>query len=996
MASPAQPLAPRASTGSEFLDLITQDYSSGTKVGNDAVVLSLALSLGLSAFIGIAFCIVRPYNNVVYAPRAKHADSKHAPPPVTKSLLGWVPPLLRTKELDLIETVGLDAALFMRVGRMLRWIFTVLTVLGCGILIPINIAAYKSNPFGDIGPQPFLVIVTPRFLFGSDKVWAYVVCAYLFDAVIMLFLWWNYRAVLRLRRAYFDSSEYQRSLHARTLLVTEVPKESRTDEGIVRIVESAKGMGSDVPRASIARNVKDLPELVEEHTDTVKRLEVYLAKYLKNPDRVAAKRPVCKVSANDRSYAKGQRVDAIEYLTARIKQLELEIQQVRESVDKRNALPYGFASYASISDAHTVAYACRKKSPDGTLITLAPRPNDLVWKNLKVSAKQRRWRNFINTVWITLLTLFWVVPNTLIAVFLANLTNLGLVWHAFKTSLEQNPKTWALVQGILAPALTTLFYFFLPAVFRRLAINAGDMTKTARDRHVTRSLYSFFVFNNLVVFSLFSSCASLAITIAQTGKVPDNGFTLVLSSLCSLSPYWLSWLLQRNLGAAVDLSQLFPLIWGSFSRRFRSPTPRHLIELTAPQPFDFPGYYNLFMFYATVAVCFAPINPLVLAVTAFYFWLDTFLKKYLLLYVFITKYESGGAMWRIVFNRMLFLALLGNAVIALVVIGEATIAWHWNMLAAMAPLPVVIALFKWYCAAAFDDKISYYQKGTLAVDAEFHAGSESKRAHKSDRVGVRFGHPVLYTPLITPMVSAKSQHLLKSIYSGRTSLDGTHTAAPAGGYSDVYLDNMDAEGKTTKLGSAPFEFVSENELDFEHFKNRPEFRVQAGGDGQLFGHAQDLIRAGTPGSSITAFTRTGTMDSFGSSHRHNSSADSFDGPANPHSRSASHASDATKVGVEYPRGYHQTPSALREHSPAPSDDAPGGPPSGVRHYHQSSATESHENLVAAAARMPLSNPATYAPVRYAGLPANSPLGTPADENEDTSYDYFRRGRMAGR
>ena len=108
---------------------------------------------------------------------------------------------------------------------------------------------------------------------------------------------------------------------------------------------------------------------------------------------------------------------------------------------------------------------------------------------------------------------------------------------------------------------------------------------------------------------------------------------------------------------------------------------------------------------------------------------------------------------------------------------------NWAMLAALGPLPFAFAAFKWYCLRTFDDPIHYYHQGKAMRDEELRAGGEGKR-RKADKVGVRFGHPALYKPLMTPMVSAKSQHLLKQVYSGRTSIDESGRAA---GFSDVYL-----------------------------------------------------------------------------------------------------------------------------------------------------------------------------------------------------------------
>ncbi|KAK5276125.1 hypothetical protein LTR16_011689, partial [Cryomyces antarcticus] len=138
-------------------------------------------------------------------------------------------------------------------------------------------------------------------------------------------------------------------------------------------------------------------------------------------------------------------------------------------------MPYGFVSYNSIENAHTLAHAAKNKHPQGTTIVLAPKPQDLIWKNLPLAKKQRRWGRFINNVWFVVLTVAWIAPNALSAVFLSNLGHLGQVWPAFQTQLRKNPTWWAIVQGVVSPAVTSLFYFYLPAVFRRLSIRSGDL-----------------------------------------------------------------------------------------------------------------------------------------------------------------------------------------------------------------------------------------------------------------------------------------------------------------------------------------------------------------------------------------------------------------------------------------------------------------------------------------------------------------------------------------
>ncbi|KAB8291210.1 hypothetical protein EYC80_009897 [Monilinia laxa] len=815
-------LSKRESDAQKLLDLLANPFRA--QLSQNSVYASFGTSIGFTLLLAIGFSLLRPYNSVVYAPKLKVADDKHAPPPMGKGPLAWMGPVLKTTESELVSLIGLDATVFLRVLRMCRNIFLCITVVGCGILIPINMA---KGQFGST--TDFVSRVTPVNVWGSSN-WGMTICAWLFDLIVVFFLWWNYRAVLNLRRTYFESADYQSSLHARTLMINDIPKTLRTDEGIGRVIDVV-APESSFARTVVARNVKELPELIEQHNQTVRDLEGYLARYLKDPANLPAKRPECTPSKDDPnfgSYVRGQKLDAIEYLTARIKELEMEIKEVRSSVDNRNPLPYGFSSYEAIDEAHSIAFAARNKHPKGTTIVLAPRPNDIIWKNMPLSRQTRRTRRIMNNIWVTLLTIVWMAPNAMISIFLVSLPNLGSVWPAFQTSLAQHTVWWSIVQGVASPAITSLVYLVLPIIFRRMLVKAGDRTKTARERHVTGKLYTFFVFNYLLVFSIFSTVWTFVSTVINktnggttTWKAiyeTDLGL-LVFISLCDISPFWVTWLLQRNLGAAVDLAQIWTLVWSFCARKFSSPTPREMIELTAPPAFDYASYYNYFLFYSTVTLCFGCIQPLVIPAAAMYFSLDVFLKKYLLLYIFITKTESGGMFWRMLFNRIVFAAILANLVVFLAtwVHGDGSHMEAYGVI----PLPFLMIGFKWYCARTFDDKIHYYSVRNMLKDPE--ALRSKLFGSKGDRLATRFGHPA---------------------FSGDN--------MSVSGYSDTYaLDPMRAgnPGRSAKGAVPGFEMVPENRLDFSYYKGRAEFAEEHGGSGGIYGKAEDIVRSDTPGSS---------------------------------------------------------------------------------------------------------------------------------------------------
>lgn len=624
---------------------------------------------------------------------------------------------------------------------------------------------------------------------------------------------------------------------------------------------------------------------------------------MKDPKNLPAHRPKCYPSKNDparKTYPKGQKLDAIDYLTSRVRELELDVKEVRTVVDNRNPLSYGFASYDAIDECHSIAFAAKNKHPHGTEIVLAPRPNDIIWENMPLTKAQRRTRNIVNNMWVLLLTVLWVVPNALISVFLVSLTNLGHVWEAFQKSLATNTTWWSFIQGVASPAITSLLYLVLPIIFRRLSMQAGDRTKTARERHVAGKLYTFFVFNFLIVFSMFSTSWNMISTIIKAANsghdvwraISDANFGVAtFISLCNSSPFWITWLLQRNLGAAIDFAQLWNLIWRTCVRNFSNPTPRELIELTAPETFDYASYYNYFLFYSTVTLCFSVLQPLVLPACALYFTLDYFLKKYLLIYIFVTKIESGGMFWRMFYNRMVFAVILSNFVVflALWAHGDGLHTEAYTII----PLPLIMLGFKLYCKRNFDNSIHYYATRHMHRDPEATCSGTFDK--KRDRLTTRFGHPALYRPLIKPMIHAKARIALASVYRGHLddrSLFGSNDAASVSGYSDTYaLNDMRQSSPTHGSISPGFEIVSENRLDFTFYQNRHEFSNELTSNSEIYGKSDDLnpvessstdcfhSRSSTPGTpqrdrasasflSYTGISNEGSQNSNSSSERH--------------------------------------------------------------------------------------------------------------------------------
>lgn len=178
--------------------------------------------------------------------------------------------------------------------------------------------------------------------------------------------------------------------------------------------------------------------------------------------------------------------------------LEGQIEAARQAISSRKTTQYGFVSYSTIPSAHTVAKQTKGKHIQGSSVFLAPRPADIIWKNLSISKSRRITNRIIGNILFFAMSVAWTVPNALIATFVTNLYNLGAFWPAFGAELNRHTKFWAILQGFLGPIILALFFLLLPTVMRRLTAWAGALTKSEREKSVTHKLYFFLYFSSLL------------------------------------------------------------------------------------------------------------------------------------------------------------------------------------------------------------------------------------------------------------------------------------------------------------------------------------------------------------------------------------------------------------------------------------------------------------------------------------------------------------------
>jgi hypothetical protein len=339
--------------------------------------------------------------------------------------------------------------------------------------------------------------------------------------------------------------------------------------------------------------------MVDAHNDAVRELEQVLTTYTKD-GRLAKKRPTMRIGGF--LGMGGKRVDTIEYMTAKIKRLEQQVEQMRDSISDRKSETYGFASFSAVPYAHVVAKRLRGKTVQGCAFTLAPLPSDIIWPNLAKNHRSKLLARFFIFIFLVFFCGLYVIPLVAVS-FLANLAAISQYVSFINSWSNRSSWSFSAVVGIAPPLLSALLQLVLPVVMRALTKRQGLLTENQVDRHVLARYFAFLVITQLIIFSLlgvvFNLITELVIEFGKGGdalstilrevnKLPSR----IQNTYLSQSNYWVGFMALRAWAATFDVAQIINLFWVWARARLFGRTPREIREWTKPPFFDFATYVS--------------------------------------------------------------------------------------------------------------------------------------------------------------------------------------------------------------------------------------------------------------------------------------------------------------------------------------------------------------------------------------------------------------------
>ncbi|KAI9482660.1 MAG: hypothetical protein EXX96DRAFT_555188 [Benjaminiella poitrasii] len=659
---------------------------------------TICVVVGLICFL--AFCIFRTKVPVLFSPRSNM--KRHKPPELPNSLFGWIWPLLKINDEEMLSNVGLDALLMLKFILMSIKIFGICTIFGLTVFIPITMTSDPSHLGANLTAIDRVSITVVEE--GSNKIIAYLIFAYFFTFVTFFFLNRSYNDYVYLRAKYLLSQS--RTLVARSVIVTGLPAELRSDKALADYFEEL-GVGR-VERCYVVRTIHRLHTLIKRRANALSKLEDAYAQYWGNPckipgydpDRIlddadmykkvfelADKQHQQQAEKHNRTFFKGlvepsektketiekshrrptvriggflglvggKKVDAIEYYTKLFDDLDQTVMERRQSPNYEMT-NVGFVTFEDMNSAVVASQIAISPKPFVSRTSMACEPRDVLWSSIAIRGRERIIRETIIWTVTVLLCLTWFIPVGTISSLLS-IETIKKLNPKLGAKLENNNVAKLVLGSFVPPLILNIFTSILPTFFDTMGYYQGLRSRSAIAESTLSKQYFFLIFFTLIFYSVVGTTFLTLLT--DFTNSPKEIPTFLANALPALAPFFINYtILQGFLIMPLNLLLLGAIIIRGFNYIFLCKTPREHAQNRAPWSFNYGIGYPAPLLVFAIVFEYSLICPLILLFGTVYFCFTFIVYKYQFLYVYFRPYEVAGKLWTMIIPRIIFTLVL--------------------------------------------------------------------------------------------------------------------------------------------------------------------------------------------------------------------------------------------------------------------------------------------------------------------------------------------------
>ncbi|KAJ3085002.1 hypothetical protein HK102_000404, partial [Quaeritorhiza haematococci] len=355
----------------------------------------------------------------------------------------------------------------------------------------------------------------------------------------------------------------------------------------------------------------------------------------------------------------GARIDSAHHHADMFLMWDRRVTQLRKVPETSPATSVGFVTFDRPESAIIASQINLASRPFACMTRMAPEPRDLFWPNLSSRIADPYIKVF-RSVFVYTALFFMIFFNTVIVSAIAsfiNLESLALWIPGLKDVIDQmDPVVKQFVQGVIPTAVLAFWTSSLPSLLLILSELQGLEAQSWIEMSVMSKYFFYQLWNILFVVVVSSTVIKSAGWPIQT---PRDVIEILGNSLPQESPTLINYtILIAFASYPAQLLCAGPLLltWIIRLSPWSSLSPRSVSSAYYPSLLTSINYgiaYPVPILLWVIGIVYAPIAPIICPFIMIFFTIAFFVYKYLLLYVHIPRYESGGLMAPMAVRRCL-------------------------------------------------------------------------------------------------------------------------------------------------------------------------------------------------------------------------------------------------------------------------------------------------------------------------------------------------------
>ena len=447
-----------------------------------ALVSTLVPCIVVAGILVGAFLLLRVKLKRVYAPRTYHnaLREEYASPPTVESdhltdiarsektpsagagFLGWLVKFKGMSDEYVLNHHSLDAYLYIRFLKMLTLMAFVGAIVTWPVLLPVNGTGH--------GGQSGLDILSFSNVSDSHpaRYFAHAVIAWVFFGWVMFLIGREMLYLVKVRKAYLLSMWNASRISQRTVLFTDIREKDLSLEHLHAVFPDVAQIWLVPDVSKLEDDVEDLEKNVPKLEDSeIKLMQKVIKEQLKKGEKGSSfdesLRPKHKLK-----FLKGEKVDSIGYYRKQVEELLPKIQSAQHShlAGKEQLVSAIFVEFDTMAAAEKAFNDNNhRRSNEFSSRQMGVLPEEVIWKNLGMGAKNRVLRHTVATVAISALIIFWSIPVAIVGV----ISNVNYLTEnvPFLGFIDNIPSViLGVVTGILPVILLAVLMALVPIICR--------------------------------------------------------------------------------------------------------------------------------------------------------------------------------------------------------------------------------------------------------------------------------------------------------------------------------------------------------------------------------------------------------------------------------------------------------------------------------------------------------------------------------------------------